>query len=210
MMHPADFVSVENAGVPGRLAPLTFTVPAGTASALTGPNGSGKTTALRLVAGLEAPAGGRIQVAGAAPDRRSAAFRGLVATFFDTTPLDPALTFSEHAGVLAASWASQDPGVRARYGDYAAALGVAHLAERFPHEMSSGERQLMRLSLVLARPARLLLLDEPEGRLAKGVIGVLAGLLRERLDTGDTVLVSTHRPDLVTGLGAAEVKVGEA
>lgn len=223
-------VRVAGLSVPGRLAPVTFDAVPGGAVALVGTNGTGKTTLLRLLAGFgvgERSAGtlrtrragggtgGTITVNGALPNRRDGAFRAMTAALFDSTELDPSLTFGEHARVLAASWGdahaqestAAEEGTAAEYSRIAQALGIAHLTDRFGHEASSGERQLMRLTTVLARPASLLILDEPEQRLAKRAIGALAGVLRERLEAGATIIVATHREDLVDGIGATRIEM---
>ena len=83
-------------------------------------------------------------------------------------------------------------------------LQIAHLADRFPHELSSGQLQLTGLALTLARPSHLLVLDEPEQRLDTERRGVVAGLLRELRDEGRALVVATHSPQIVDAL-ATEV-----
>ena len=73
------------------------------------------------------------------------------------------------------------------------AFDVAHLARRFPHELSSGQAQAFALCLTLARPADVLLLDEPEQRLDEERIALLDEQLRQRVDGGTTLVVATHR-----------------
>lgn len=76
------------------------------------------------------------------------------------------------------------------------------LASRFPHQLSTGQTQLLRLALTLVRPGGVLLLDEPEHGLDDGRVGTVLAALRARVETGVTVVLATHDRRFVDGLGA--------
>ena len=77
-----------------------------------------------------------------------------------------------------------------------ATLEIEHLAERFPHELSSGQQQLFHLAMVLLRPSRVLLLDEPEQRLDTHKRGVLTQILLDRKRAGTALVVACHDPEM--------------
>ncbi len=168
-------------------------VAAGEVVALTGPSGSGKTTLLRLVAGLAQPDRGRVRVTG-----RPTAGRGAAEVCRDLAylPQDPdALLFADkvRGEVLATLAARGLPPTGAHDPDaLLAVLGLADLAERYPRDLSTGQRQRVALAAVLAGTALALALDEPTRGLDDAAIAALAGLLQARAAEGAAVLVATH------------------
>jgi ABC-type Mn2+/Zn2+ transport system ATPase subunit len=86
-------------------------------------------------------------------------------------------------------------------------LGIAALHDRFPHELSSGQQQLFRIALTLARPATVLLLDEPEQRLDTAKRQVVAGIISERARSGVTVVMACHDPELTKALATRIVDI---
>lgn len=199
-------IRVDSLSVPQRLAPLTFAVHAGEALALTGDNGAGKTTALEALAGRR-PFEGSVLMDGREPDRARSDFRALLAAAIGTPDLDPALTVTEHLTTIAMTWGQDAAQASASATHVLADLRVSQIAERQPLGMSSGQQQLFELALTLIRPARVLLLDEPEKRLSLQSLRLLAGVLRRRRESGAAVVVTTHSPDLVSLLGARTVPV---
>lgn len=121
-------------------------------------------------------------------------------------PFAPDLTVQEHVELVAATWFGGSA-ARALALRYMTALGVHSLEGRFPHELSSGQRQLFALTLALARPFRILLLDEPEQRLdqdrLRGVADVLYGLR----EGGATIVLATHSHFLARQLHARELNL---
>ena len=86
-------------------------------------------------------------------------------------------------------------------------LGIAHLDDRFPHELSSGQEQLFRLALTFSRPSSVVLLDEPEQRLDTTKRQVVADLIRERTADGTTVVMACHDPELTASLASRVVDI---
>jgi ABC-2 type transport system ATP-binding protein len=184
---------------------LTLSVDAGEGVALRGPNGIGKSTVLRCVAGLLAPVQGVVRVGGERVDERDATFRRSVAALLDPPAWYPGLSAREHLSLvrlanspIAEDWFAD--------GELAERLGVDGFADASPSSLSSGQRQRLALAMVLDRPSRLLLLDEPERHLDQDGRAVVAALVDEYLRRGGAALLASHDPT-VTG-GCAVVELG--
>jgi ABC-type sulfate/molybdate transport systems ATPase subunit len=159
-------------------ASVDLSVGSGETFALVGPSGAGKTTVLRVVAGLLRPRTGRVALDGETwldtevgvclePDRRSV---GLV---FQEYALFPHLSVEGNVGF----------GGRARVSELLERFRIGHLAHAKPGDLSGGERQRVALARALAREPAVLLLDEPMAALdahtRAGVRAELQELLRE-------------------------------
>lgn len=172
---------------------LDLEVRPGHCACIIGPNGAGKSTLLRCVVDDDRLDSGTIDVFGLHPDDRSPRFRGLVsaeigdeATFFDATLI-------EHLHLLARTHRMDSADVEAALDD----AGLGDLGDRYPHTLSTGQRQRFALAAALLRPARLLVLDEPERGLdLVGQEWVADKLLTAR-QSGLAVVVATHSPTLV-------------
>jgi len=176
------------------LAPTTLSLGPGEAAALVGPNGSGKSTLLRLVAGKDEPTSGEVHVLGMSARRARLRRREDVAVLLGGLAAYPDLTVAEHLRLVASAWAGRHPGP-----DVETALAAAELdrvRDQLPGELSSGEGQMFALATTLYRPARLVLLDEPEQRLDARWRAVARRLVAGALDSGRALLVATHDPDL--------------
>jgi ABC-2 type transport system ATP-binding protein len=88
-------------------------------------------------------------------------------------------------------------------------FGLPGRADAVPFDLSSGQRQRLSLAAALARPSRLLLLDEPEQSLDPGFRQELAGLLRQYAGHGGTVVMATHDLDFAVAAGARLVLVAD-
>lgn len=190
------------------LAPVSLSVPAGSALAIRGRNGSGKTTLLRLIAGLTRPSGGTVRVEGQHAAEGSPAFRRAVSAQLGLPAFAPDLTVREYLRYIAASWGEGDPEGAAD--GVLEELGIAALGARFAHELSSGQTQLFAVSTALVRPARILLLDEPEQRLdAERRELVSAAVTRRRIERGLTVVFASHNAAFIEAVAERSVTVQE-
>lgn len=173
-----------------------------------GPNGSGKTTLLRLVAGLLAPTTGTVTIDGSAADERRRGTRENVAALIGPPAAYRDLTLADHLTLLDATWGRDPHTCAVRVSQGLDAFGLRTMGERFPHELSSGQGQLFRLALTWFRPARLLILDEPEQRLDTDRRAMVGDLVRARCDLGTTVLMACHDPMLTASVADEVVDVG--
>lgn len=174
------------------LEPVSARMGQGRATAVRGGNGAGKTTLLSVLLGRLAPTTGSVRVAGTEIDERDAGFRRTVAGMLHHPPPARDMTIAEHATLVAATWTGDVDEARRAADAVLEELDVTALADRFPHELSTGQRQLAALALVLVRPAEVLVLDEPEQRLDEYRLGLLAEALRRRRDDGTTLVFATH------------------
>ncbi len=180
-------------------------VEAGEILALTGPNGAGKTTLLRVLAGLLEATAGRVRVLGRVPDDRDRAFRTALAALIGPPQTARDLTVAEHLRFIAATWGTSAATASAQAEQLLEELAIEQLGARFPHELSSGQSQLVSLALTFARPSRVLLLDEPEQRLDAHRLGLVSAAVRRRAEAGAAIVLATHSPRLREELAETEL-----
>jgi len=169
------------------LSDCTISVPEGRISALVGPNGAGKITLLRLLAGLAAPTGGRAKVLGG-PPREDPAYLAEIGFLAQDIPLYRRLTAEDHIGIgahLNSRWDGQL--VRERLADLKIPL------DRRAGTLSGGQCAQLALALTLAKRPRLLLLDEPLAALDPLARRDFLAALAEAAAGGDlTIVLSSH------------------
>lgn len=189
------------------LLPTDVSADPGECIVLRGPNGSGKTTLLRIIGGLLAPSTGSATIGGREADERDRAVRAAVAALLGAPTTYRDLTLIDHLVLIDSTWGGDPNTSDDRSQALLDRLGVAHLDDRFPHELSSGQEQLFRLALTFSRPASVVLLDEPEQRLDTAKRQVVAQLIRERAASGCTVVMACHDPELTAALATRVVDV---
>lgn len=191
------------------LAPVSTTVLPGEVLVVRGRNGTGKSTLLRVLAGVRKPSGGVVRIGGAAVDERRRDFRRRLAAMIGLPPMASDLTVRDHVLLVATTWTDDPRAAEALAGDVLAELGLDALGGRFPHELSSGQLQLFGLALVLARPFEVLLLDEPEQRLDAEHLESVIRVLRARRELGSTLVLATHSERLAQELADRTLRLGE-
>ncbi|MEC4175405.1 ATP-binding cassette domain-containing protein [Adlercreutzia sp. R7] len=167
---------------------LSLGVPAGAVTALVGANGAGKSTVLKVLAGLVRPYQGSVEVLG----RRLGALRRPAAMPVALLPQDPTLLFSRETVRAELEEMSGDAALVARM---AARCEVDGLLDAHPLDLSGGERQRVALAKVLIARPRLLLLDEPTKGLDAAAKASLGALLADLAAEGTTVVVASHDLD---------------
>lgn len=191
------------------LRETTGYVGAGEVLAITGANGSGKTTLLRALAGLLTPTAGTVTVMGRVPDDRDRRHRASLAALIGAPQTARDLTVVEHLQFVAATWGASAAAARETAQALLEEFAITSLARRFPHEVSSGQSQLVALALTLARPCQVLLLDEPEQRLDPERLDLVIRAVRARADGGTALVIATHSPRLLEKLADRRLHLGE-
>jgi ABC-2 type transport system ATP-binding protein len=166
---------------------MSFTAPAGKVTGFLGPNGSGKTTTLRMVLGLIRPTAGEALIAGL-PYCRLANPRRTVGALLVATGFHPGRRARDHLRVLAA--AGGVPG--RRVDEVLSQVGLTAEADRRVREFSLGMRQRLGIAAALLGDPQVLLLDEPVNGLDPAGISWLRSLLRDLAGEGRAVVVASH------------------
>ena len=167
---------------------LSFQLEAGQAAALRGPNGVGKSTLLRQLAGLIPVAGGdaRLGAVSLASDRQGFQENSAYAGHLDA--VKPALSVGENLML----WAGIHGNDMARANAALARFGLDGIATRPAAQCSAGQMRRLGLARLLIADRPLWLLDEPTVSLDKDASALVADLVREHIATGGMALIATH------------------
>ncbi|HYA58458.1 MAG TPA: ABC transporter ATP-binding protein [Thermoplasmata archaeon] len=183
-----------------RLGPVSFRIPAGSATVLLGPSGAGKTTLLRTVAGFLPALDGEVRVDGTRVDGLPPEARrfGFVPPNLGLFPQRRARWNVRYPLALRG-----DPDADEKADAWVRRFGLAMLADRYPHELSSGQRQRVAMARALAAEPRALLWDEPLAALDLESRDTLVRLLRDLLETERIpLLLVTHDPSTAFALAS--------
>ncbi len=173
---------------------VTMTVPDGAFVVLLGPTGAGKTTTLRLVAGLDTPDAGVIHIGGRSMKGLTPAQRD-VAMVFQQYSLYPHLTVRENLEFPLKSPILRTPAdaIRAKVSEVAETLQIAHKLDNKATQLSGGEMQRVSIGRALVRSPSVYLMDEPLSSLdAKLRADLRVELKRIQAELGATLLYVTH------------------
>jgi len=180
-------------------AGLRFAVADGEALLVTGRNGAGKSSLLRMIAGLIRIAGGRLSLIEGDPERtipEQAHYLG------HQDALKPSLSVAENLSFWTRYLGGKTPEAAL------AAVGLEALTELPAAYLSAGQRRRLSIARLVAVKRPIWLLDEPTSTLDREAQETLAGLLRQHLAGGGLIVAATHGP---VGLeGAKELRLGEA
>ena len=179
-------------------AGLDFGAVSGEAVAVVGRNGSGKTSLLRLIAGLLIPAGGTIALDGGDSELtlpEQCHYLG------HRDALKPALSVAENLTF----WADFLGGERFDAGESLATVGLDHAADLPAAFLSAGQRRRLSLARLLTVRRPVWLLDEPTTALDVAGQDMFSGLMREHLSRGGLIVAATHAP---LGIDSRELRIG--
>ncbi len=179
---------------------LDLKVERGTSVALLGPSGSGKSSLLAILAGLERASSGLVRVDGLEfsaldEDRLARARRGRVGIVLQAFHLLPTMTARENVAVPLELAGVDDAFDRATA--ELAAVGLGARLDHYPAQLSGGEQQRVAIARALAPRPALVFADEPTGNLDSATGGAVMDLLfARRADLAATLFVITHDPGL--------------
>jgi sulfate/thiosulfate transport system ATP-binding protein len=174
------------------LRDVSLVVPEGSLTGLLGPSGSGKSTLLRVIAGLEAPDGGRVIIDGQDATPLPAQRRGIGFVFQHYAAFKH-MTVRENVAFGLRIRKRPKAQIDAKVDELLAIVGLKGHHERYPSQLSGGQRQRMALARALAIEPRVLLLDEPFGALDAKVRADLRDWLRRLHDEVHvTTVLVTH------------------
>ncbi|MDL2258280.1 ABC transporter ATP-binding protein [Eubacteriales bacterium OttesenSCG-928-K08] len=179
------------------LSGVSFEVAAGEFVSIMGPSGSGKSTLLNIIASLDKPTSGDVYLDGRGvkniPERELAAFRrdNLGFVFQEFNLLD---TFSVRDNILLPLVLSnmRVGKMQSRLAPVAQSLGISHLLDKFPFEISGGEKQRTAVARAIITNPKIILADEPTGALDTRSSTNLLELFSSLNKSGHTLLMVTH------------------
>jgi putative ABC transport system ATP-binding protein len=184
---------------------IDLQVASGESVALLGPSGSGKSSLMAVLSGLEQASGGTIRIAGEdftalGEDGLARARQGRIGIVLQAFHLLPTMTALENVAVPMELAGAGDayPAARAEL----EAVGLGHRVTHYPAQLSGGEQQRVAIARAMAPRPALLFADEPTGNLDAATGNAVLDLLFDRQrETGATLLVITHDPALAARCG---------
>jgi putative ABC transport system ATP-binding protein len=179
---------------------VSLEVPAGQRLAILGPSGSGKSSAMAVLSGMERATSGQVIVAGADftrmdEDGLARARRGRIGIVLQAFHLIPTMTALENVAVPLELAGEADVQARARA--ELEAVGLGHRLNHYPTQLSGGEQQRVAIARALVGRPALIFADEPTGNLDAATGAAIIELLFGRLaETGATLVLITHDAEL--------------
>ncbi len=199
-LQDASLSLSSNAGKLDILHGITLSVSAGESVGLIGPSGSGKSSLLMVMGGLEQATGGKVtaldqDLTRMDEDALARFRRNNMGVVFQSFHLIPTMTAVENIATPLELAGEADAFDRARA--ELEAVGLGHRADHYPSQLSGGEQQRVALARAAAPRPRILLADEPTGNLDESTGAAIMDLLFGLRDRhGATLVMVTHAPDL--------------
>ena len=185
---------------------VTFTVEAGEYVAIMGESGSGKTTLLNILAALDKPTGGCVELEGrrldAVKENELAAFRreNLGFVFQEFNLLDT-FTLKDNILLPLVLGGKSVSEMQTRLMQTAGPLGIAEILNKYPYEVSGGQKQRAAAARALITNPKLILADEPTGALDSRSSAELLRVFSQMNRNGQTILMVTHSADAASHAG---------
>ncbi len=181
---------------------INLDIERGASVALLGPSGSGKSSLMAILSGLERASSGEVKVAGMDfgpmdEDALATARRGQIGIILQAFHLLPTMTAHENVSVPLEIEGKSDAFTIAE--KELAAVGLGHRITHYPAQLSGGEQQRVAIARAMAPRPDIIFADEPTGNL-DGKTGetIIELLFARQKETGATLLMITHDPELAT------------
>ncbi|MCX8198435.1 MAG: energy-coupling factor ABC transporter ATP-binding protein [Sulfolobales archaeon] len=190
------------------LSELSFTIRSGELALIMGPNGSGKTTVLKLMAGILKPSSGDVYLCGINTKRVKLSE---VAKYVGYVPQNPWMAFFNNTVFNEIAYVARNIGLskeeyEARVLEVSTWLNIAHLLQRSPHSLSEGEARRVSIAAAVTHDPSIVLLDEPTAGLDYlNKVDYVNIVQKAVLRRGRTVVMSSHDIDLLTLFPEAKV-----
>jgi cell division transport system ATP-binding protein len=173
---------------------------------LTGASGSGKSTVIALLIGAEKPTHGSVEVDGMyvseMPSDTLQLFRRKIGVVYQDYKLLGKKTVFENVAFAMEVCNEPDELIHERVPQVLEKVGLLHFQDKFPDQLSGGEKQRLAIARALVHQPSLIIADEPTGNLDEANVRGIVDLLTNLHQEGNTVLLTTHDPfvrDLVQG-----------
>ena len=170
-------------------------IPRGEIYGFLGPNGSGKTTMIRVLCGLLTPTAGEVRVLDLEIPRQAEALRRKIGYMTQKFSLYDDLTVAENMRFMARIYGLQRSAAKQRIEDLLGHYALTSMRDRFAADMSGGQRQRLALAVATLHQPTLLFLDEPTSAVDPENRRDFWEKLFDLSDAGTTILVSTHSMD---------------
>ena len=185
----------------------------GSTVALLGPSGSGKSSLMAVLSGLERATGGSLQVAGADfatmdEDALAHARRGRIGIVLQAFHLLPTMTALENVATPMELAGASDAQARAKA--ELEAVGLGHRLDHYPQQLSGGEQQRVAIARAIAPRPDLIFADEPTGNVDPPMARRLLRLFLELNRTGTAVVIATHDFTLMDQIAARRLILNES
>jgi putative ABC transport system ATP-binding protein len=175
--------------------------PAKAVTAVVGPSGSGKSSLLRILAGLDRPTAGQVRVGGeelsTIPAGRLRKFRRQVVSYVFQRPSDNLISYlnvEQHMHLASRLRGStKEASVEGR--ELLEILQIDHRLHHKPHQLSGGEQQRLAFAQAIVGQPALVVADEPTAELDAESAAIVLAALRAEADAGAAVILATHDPD---------------
>lgn len=200
-------VTVQFDAIPA-LSGVSYIIPEGSALLLTGPTGAGKTTLLKLLYADVLPTQGEVYISGqktaTLTKKRLAETRRKMGIMFQDAKLMPSLTVYENVmcPLMIDGFARRDANKRCL--EVLADIGVSYVRDKFPHQLSGGERHLVGLARAVIHQPECIIADEPTGNVDAETADTIANVLKRENERGATIIIATHDPYLAGHFGETQ------
>lgn len=174
------------------IAQSSFTIPAGTVTAVIGPNGAGKSTILNAIAGLVSPSTGSIEVPAISGDRRRISYVLQSTKVNDALPISvrEVVMMGRYSSAGSYRWLNSDD--RTAVDDAMERVGISDISGKRLQDLSGGQRQRVFVAQGLAQEHDVLLLDEPLTGIDLPTAQAIDDVIHDETGRGCTVIMTTH------------------